>query len=488
MSLVKPMAQTAKLQLRQTQGLALTPQLMQSIKLLQMNAVDLNQYILSEIEKNPLLELGAASEEFPEDRRNHGGEERVSTEKETNQPTELIGELSHKGETQLSGPGSVSTIGGSESQQNIADIEAYIAQQQSLRDVLLQQATLSFRKQGDLKIAREIIDLIDSDGYIRSDLKKLNIARHFSEKKIANVLTRIQSFDPPGVGARNLAECMQLQLREKNRLDPAMLKFTQNLELLARRDYKSLADICGVSHEDLVDMAQEIQALEPRPGDAFNAPAVQNIVADVFVNLKADGSWHIELNSQTLPRVLINREYYAEIKELGLGKADKKFMVDNLQSANWLVASLDQRARTILKVATELVKQQDAFFSLGEEHLKPLTLKKIADQIEMHESTVSRVCSNKYLMCERGIFEFKYFLMSGSDGGSGTGSRSVKAKIRNLIENETVDNILSDEKLVRILREQNISIARRTVTKYRESLGLLSSIQRRREKKLSFKK
>ncbi len=300
------------------------------------------------------------------------------------------------------------------------------------------------------------------------------------------VLRQIQKFDPPGVGARNLSECMRLQLAEKNRLDPAMRIFTDNLELLARRDYNKLTQLCGVDHEDLIEMAREIQELEPRPGDKFDPAPVQNVVADVYISTKNDGSWQIELNTNTLPNVLINREYYAEIKDLGLKKSDKKFMVDNLQSANWLVASLDQRARTILKVATEIVKQQDMFFVNGKEFLKPLTLKTVATQIEMHESTISRVTSNKYLSCDKGIFELKYFFMSGiggKDGSEGYGGQSIRLKIKNLIQSETRNSVLSDEKIAELLAGEGIDIARRTVTKYRESMGLLSSIQRRRELK-----
>lgn len=472
------MAQSAKLQLRQSQGLALTPQLMQSIKLLQMGSVELNTFVLSEIEKNPLLELSAPGEDFPEERR--------GAIKETDHPKSETGHEGAfarvpKGAVDAGiGPGDLTFSG------TANDLEAYIPVRQSLRDFLLQQAALTFRTGEEIRLANRLIDLIDSDGYLRNDLSELCVPGKIGNKAVQDVLAKVQKFDPPGVGARNLAECIQLQLIEKNRLDPAMKIFTQNLELLARRDYAKLARLCDVDHDDLIEMAGEVQALEPRPGDAFEFTPVQNIVPDIFVTAKPDGSWQIELNSFTLPKVLINREYYAEIKDLGLGKSDKQFMVDNLQSANWLVASLDQRARTILKVATEIVKQQDLFFFKGEEFLKPLTLNKVAEQIEMHESTISRVTGNKYLSCARGIFELKYFFMSGISGKgdeSGIGAQSIRIKIRNLISSETVDGVLSDEKLTQILAQEGINVARRTVTKYREALGILSSIQRRREKK-----
>jgi len=507
------MAQSAKLQLRQSQGLALTPQLMQSIKLLQMNAVELNSFVQSEIEKNPLLELSPPTQEFPEERRgrelgqdggpqsDHNNQNQASQNIEENRPLDLengsqewaansqnddqsstdsFAPKSGLSEHGATAPGS----GGLEYSGSANDLEAYVASHQSLRDFLTQQAALTFRNNDELRIAHGIIDMIDADGYLRGDLATLVKPPAVDMAAISGILNQVQKFDPPGVGARNLAECMRLQLIEKNRLDPAMRIFTDNLELLARRDYKKLAQLCRVDHQDLIDMAREIQELEPRPGDAFDSTPVQNIVADVFISTKNDGSWHIELNTQTLPKVLINREYYAEIKDLGLKNADRKYMVDSLQSANWLVASLDQRAQTILKVATEIVKQQDMFFVRGKEFLKPLTLKMVAEKIEMHESTVSRVTTNKYLSCDKGIFEFKYFFMSGigaKDGGVGYGGQSIRLKIQNMIGSETSNSVLSDDKIANLLSEEGIDIARRTVTKYRESLGILSSIQRRRE-------
>ena len=503
------MAQSAKLQLRQSQGLALTPQLMQSIKLLQMSALELENFVQSEIEKNPLLELDANKDEFPAERRQQVSE-KIDNKSNSGEPSEIDGRSNDWEVTSVEdrlgtslenvfdtdanknspdnskSPQVNSNTSGVEQEYSASanDVEAYLPSQESLRDFLLQQAVLTFRDQRKLKIAREIIDLIDSDGYLRSDMKRICEIQKFSAQEVAGVLSTIQKFDPPGVGARTLGECMQLQLAEKNRLDPAMKLFTENLGLLAKRDYVQLSKICGVDHQDLIDMALEIKVLSPRPGEAFNPAPVQNVVPDVFITAKSDGSWHIELNSYTLPKVLINREYYAEIKNLSLEKADKKFMVDNLQSANWLVASLDQRAQTILKVATEIVKQQDMFFVEGVEHLKPLNLKTVAEQIGMHESTVSRVSRNKFLTCERGIFEFKYFFMSGiegKDGKAGVGGQSIRAKIKNLITAETGNSVLSDEKIVELLGREDIKIARRTVTKYRESMGILSSIQRRRE-------
>ncbi len=478
------MVQSAKLQLRQSQGLALTPQLMQSIKLLQMNSLELNTFVQQEIEKNPLLELDTKYEEFPEERRNQlatGEQPRTANEQSKGKL-----EPTASGEAKIQeAPLSNHSLNNTASD-DYSILETRVANPQTLRQTLTQQAALSFKSNSDLAIAYEIIDLIDDDGYFRFKLSEIDSLANIDLSDAQKILTKIQTFDPPGVGARTLGECLRLQLREKNRLDPVMRIFTSNLELLARRDYPKLAELCQVDMDDLIDMAREIQELEPRPGDVFNTSPVQNVVPDILVKTHNDGSWHIELNQHTLPRVLVNREYYAQIKNLGLKGTDKEFMVDSLQSANWLVASLDQRAQTILKVATEIIKQQDLFFLKGEEHLKPLTLKVVAEQIKMHESTISRVTRNKFLSCERGIFELKYFFMSGigaTDGEATYGRQSIRLKIQAMIANEDMSQILSDEKIASILENEGIKIARRTVMKYRESLGILSSIQRRREKR-----
>ncbi len=501
------MSQSAKLQLRQTQGLALTPQLMQSINLLQMSSLELNNFVQNEIVNNPLLEINESASEFPEERRAEIVNKDSMEISQSRKPLELDGRSSEWNtdsseildqtsiatKTELksnnnsnSQSSSISNTGKIEFSDNANDLANYVANQQSLREFLLQQAALTFRTVRELNIAQSIIDLIDDDGYLRVELAGLCIPLKTDMETISSSLRQIQQFDPPGVAARNLAECMRLQLLEKNRLDPAMDIFVSNLDLLAKRNYDKLAQLCKVSHEDLVDMAVEIQNLEPRPGDAFNAMPVQHIIADVFVSAHSDGTWHLELNTQNLPNVLVNREYYAEIKGLGLKNSDRKFMIDNLQSANWLVASLDQRAQTILKVATEIVRQQDMFFVNGKEFLKPLTLKMIARKTKLHESTISRVTRNKYLTCDKGIFEFKYFFMSGVAGKKGNdafGGKSIQAKIQNLIKQETVDWVLSDENIVDLLSKDGIEIARRTVAKYRESIGILSSVQRRRQLK-----
>jgi RNA polymerase sigma-54 factor len=299
------------------------------------------------------------------------------------------------------------------------------------------------------------------------------------------VLALLQSFDPPGVCARDLKECLAIQLRELDRFDPAMQALVEHLDLLAKRDLPALKRICAVDDEDLVDMIGEIRQLNPKPGFAFGSALVQPVVPDVFVRQGADGGYIIELNTDTLPRVLVNQIYYAEVSKTAKNDKDKSYLADCMQTATWLMRALDQRAKTILKVATEIVRQQDAFFAHGVQHLKPLNLKTVADAISMHESTVSRVTANKYMATSRGIFELKYFFTSAiaaADGGDAHSAEAVRHRIKQLIDAEAADDVLSDDTIVEKLRTAGIDIARRTVAKYREAMRIPSSVQRRREK------
>ena len=292
--------------------------------------------------------------------------------------------------------------------------------------------------------------------------------------------------DIPGLFARNLSECLALQLKEIDRLDPAMQTLLDNLGLLAVRDISTLVELCGVDAEDIADMFIEIKKLDPKPAQAFENTVMQPIIPDVIMTFSVGSGWIIELNSEALPKVLVNNRYFATISTATQSKEDKRYINDCYQSANWLVKSLHQRATTILKVSSEIVRQQEAFFSKGVQYLRPLVLRDIADAIDMHESTVSRVTSNKFISSPRGIFELKYFFtaaISSSSGDETYSSESVRYRIKSLIDNETIDEILSDDKIVNILKSQGIDVARRTVAKYREAMGLASSIQRRREKK-----
>ena len=251
---------------------------------------------------------------------------------------------------------------------------------------------------------------------------------------------------------------------------------------------RKLCEICGVSAEDMRDMVAEIRALDPKPALRFERTVNESVIPDVMMSARPDGGWRVELNTETLPRVLVNRSYISEIRAQ-VSKTEKEFLADKLQSANWLIKALHQRAETILKVATELVKQQEAFFRHGITHLRPLILRDVADAIEMHESTVSRVTTNKYMATPRGIFELKYFFTQGLPSATGAEAHSAEAvrhRIKTLVDNEAVTDVLSDDRIVDILRERGIEVARRTVAKYRDSLNISSSVQRRRDKAAGF--
>jgi RNA polymerase sigma-54 factor len=363
------------------------------------------------------------------------------------------------------------------------DFDSFAADAPSLHDHLLTQAG-EVLAQRDMPLAGQIIDLIDEAGYIAQPLDEVAERLGLALDEVERVLRIIQTFDPTGVAARDLGECLALQAREVDRYDPAMACLLGNLEMLAKGQLGPLRRLCGVDEEDFSDMIRELRAYDPKPGLRFGGERSAPVTPDIFV-AKGRGGWAIELNSATLPRLLVDRRYYTELSHGAHNKEGKAWLADCLANANWLIKALDQRARTIIKVSTELVKQQEAFFLHGVAHLKPLTLRTVADAIGMHESTVSRVTSNKYLSCERGLFELKYFFTSGVSSGDGESlsAEAVKSHIATLIANEG-KNVLSDDKLVELLTAKGFDIARRTVAKYREAIGLGSSVQRRRQKAL----
>jgi RNA polymerase sigma-54 factor len=333
-------------------------------------------------------------------------------------------------------------------------------------------------------IGQYLIDMVDDAGYLTGDLPSVAEKLGAPLSDVETVLGIVQSFDPAGVCARSLNECLSIQLKELDRFDPAMQALVGRLDLLAKHDLAALRRICAVSDDDLTEMIAEIRALNPKPGLAFGSAMVQPIVPDIYVRSSADGGFLVELNSDTLPKVLVNQRYHAELSRTAKDTA-KTYLAENLQSATWLIRALDQRAKTILKVATEIVKQQDGFFVNGVRHLRPLNLKTVADAISMHESTVSRVTANKYVATSRGIFELKYFFTSAiaaADGGEAHSAEAVRDRIKQLIDAESADNVLSDDSIVDRLREAGVDIARRTVAKYREAMRIPSSVQRRRVK------
>jgi RNA polymerase sigma-54 factor len=496
------MSLAPRLDLRQSQSLVMTPQLQQAIKLLALSNLELEGVISEELEKNPLLATGAedgptapdtdlpAPEMQPEgdlitaDRLIEHGDAAADAPLDVDYEAETFHHDSaiDMPSAGLGGQLGMDGLGGAVPEDG-ANFDSLAADAPSLHDHLLTQAgeVLSDR---DMPLAGQIIDLIDEAGYIAQSLDDLIDRMGVSPDEVERILRIIQSFDPTGVAARDLGECLALQAREADRYDPAMACLLGNLEMLAKGQLAPLRRLCGVDEEDFADMIRELRAYDPKPGLRFGGERAAAVTPDIFV-AKARSGWAIELNSATLPRLLLDRRYYAELSHGAHNKEGKAWLADCLANANWLIKALDQRARTIIKVSTELVKQQEAFFLHGVAHLKPLTLRTVADAIGMHESTVSRVTSNKYLSCERGLFELKYFFTSGVSSGDGesVSAEAVKSHIATLIANEG-KNVLSDDKLVELLNAKGFDIARRTVAKYREAIGLGSSVQRRRQKAL----
>jgi RNA polymerase sigma-54 factor len=501
------MALTQRLQLRQSQALVMTPQLMQAIKLLQLSNLDLVAYVEAELERNPLLDRSAEDEPVPgevneapapdkppmdgeawngsgNDAAGNAAEERADTNLDGTPPDDA--EPGRQRTSELpAGYSEWAGVGSGGSDRGDYNPEAFVSAEATLADWLREQLVLAIADAPRRMIGQYLIDLVDESGYLSADFAAIAEKLGTSVKEIEAVLSILQSFDPPGICARDLAECLALQLKELDRFDPAMQALIARLDLLAKREFAALKKICGVGDEDLADMIGEIRRLNPKPGLAFGSVLVQPIVPDVFVRPAPDGGWIIELNSDTLPKVLVNQSYYSEVSATARRDTEKSYLAECLQSATWLVRALDQRARTILKVANEIVRQQDGFFARGVEHLRPLNLKTVAEAIGMHESTVSRVTANKYMATSRGIFELKYFFTSAiaaAHGGEAHSAEAVRHRIKQLIEAESAADVLSDDTIVEKLREAGVDIARRTVAKYREAMRIPSSVQRRREK------
>ena len=487
------MSLAPRLDLRQTQSLAMTPQLQQAIKLLTLSNLEIEGFIAEEVERNPLLEAQQTDEvvkpERPEREEPAAADELVAGTAAAD-PLDLdYATESHQQDSVVDGGGSFdgAIAGGSGAgagPEDGPDLDSFADTSLGLADHLLAQAGTAVAA-ADLPIARHLIDQIDEAGYLTGSTLDIAGRLGVAQARVEDVLATIQTFDPTGVGARDLAECLTLQAREADRYDPCMAKLIANLDLLARGDIARLRRLCNVDDEDMADMIRELRGYDPKPGCRYGGEAARAVVPDVFVRA-AGGGWAIEVNGATLPRVLVNRRYHAQLAHGPQDKASKAWLSECLASATWLVKALDQRQRTIVRVATEIVKQQDGFFRHGVSQLKPMTLRQIADAIEMHESTVSRVTSNKYLSCARGMFELKYFFTSAiaaTDGGEAVSAAAVKSAIRALITGEGVA-ILSDDTLVELLQARGFDIARRTVAKYREALGIGSSVQRRRARTL----
>ena len=508
------MGLSPKLEMRHGQQLVMTPQLQQAIRLLQYSNIELAAFVETELERNPLLEHDVADDfgEPPADPQSSADEGDGLAALEFTGATGAAEDSIDSDSGALFPDATPTDIVNGEQPGNMTDapqasgwetllqrnganegdgssFEEQLSGQTSLKDHLLAQAGLMLRDRIDLLVGSHIIDLVDEAGYVDGDLPELAAKLGIEIAHVERVLGILQGCEPTGVCARTLAECLKLQLIEKDRYDPIMARLIDNLALLGQHNIPALRRLVGVDAEELAEMVTELRALEPKPGLRFGQVTTQPVVPDVYVRAARDGGWHVELNTDTLPRVLVNRSYYALVSTSARSADDKGYLLDCLQSANWLVKSLDQRARTILKVSEEIVRQQDAFLTYGVQHLRPINLKTVADKIKMHESTVSRVTSNKYVSTPRGIFELKYFFTSAIQAADGDteaySSEAVRFRIKQLIDAEKPASVLSDDKIVDKLKEQGIDIARRTVAKYREGMRISSSVQRRREKTMA---
>jgi RNA polymerase sigma-54 factor len=514
------MGLSQRLEIRQGQSLVMTPQLLQAIKLLQLSHLDLAAYVEAELERNPLLEraeeeggpepvaaqtadaseadgFDSGSGEGPDDAPadNWLTEDRGATradlesEHDTRFDNVFQNETSERpspagGDLLPMTPSPFTHAGAGGFDGEDHDFAATLTKELTLHEHLSAQLDLATADPVERLIGRHIVDAVNEAGYLGTTVAELSDRLGAAPETVERVLRLVQTFEPSGVAARDLAECLAIQLRERDRFDPCMQALLQRLDLVAKRDLSALKRICGVDDEDLADMLRELRDLDPKPGRAFEGSPVQVLIPDVFVRPAPDGSWIVELNPDTLPRVLMNQTYYAKVSRGARTEAEKAFLTDCLQTANWLTRSLEQRAKTILKVASEIVRQQDGFFANGVAFLRPLNLKTVADAIGMHESTVSRVTSNKSIGTHRGTFEMKYFFTAAIPGAAGVdahSSEAVRHRIKQLVEAEG-DEVLSDDALVQKLKSEGIDIARRTVAKYRESLRIPSSIERRRER------
>jgi RNA polymerase sigma-54 factor len=498
------MVLSARLELRQTQTLVITPQLQQAIRLLQLSNLELQAFLEHEIEQNPFIEW--------DERGGEEGESAAPTLQEQHIAAEAIGspaqEPSYAASDDTRSPGledgdapafegsqevpvgaydglSMRGPSGAAPSSGESWMEDYVAQEASLRDHLRQQLQLAIADPVRRMIGEYLIDQIDDAGYFTGSAEEVAERLACPLAWVEDTLEAVQRFEPAGVGARNLAECLALQLQERNRYDPAMAKLLSHLELLAAHDFSRLRRVCEVDQDDLMDMVAEIRALDPKPGLKFGISRIEAIVPDIMVFANPNGGWTVQLNPDTLPRISVNQKFYASARRGAKCEQDRLYLQGCLSTANWLARSLDQRRRTMLKVAREIVRQQGAFFDHGVQGLRPLSLRDIADKIAMHESTVSRVTSNKYMQTPRGTLELKYFFTSAigsASPGESHSSEAVKHRIRQLIDAESPRRVLSDDKIVDVLRDEGVEIARRTVAKYREIMRIPSSVQRRRKK------
>ena len=471
------------------QTLAMTPQLQQAIKLLQFSHLELAAFIQQELEKNPLLSEGAPEDGPGPDIETVKVEAPTDTADTLAAAAPALAEADERWTREFADRGGDGAATRTAQRDDLPDALDFVAERpRSLATYILEQLELIFVDPADRRIALKLAEGLDEAGYCRLEAPAVAEAVGVSVEVVERIWARLRQIEPAGLFARNLAECLAAQLAERNRLDPAMKALLDNLDFVAAGEMGQLRRRCGVDEEDLRDMLTELRTLDPRPGQAFDFEPIQPVAPDLTLTPAKDAEtgeegWHIELNTESLPRVLVDRHYHATLMKGARAKPDRDFVAERFQSANWLVKTLEQRATTILKVAREIVRQQDGFFRHGVSALRPLVLRDIAIATELHESTVSRVTSNKYIATPRGIFELKYFFTSALPSrtpGATVSSESVRSRIRHLVGGESSNQPLSDDRIVDLLKDEGVEIARRTVAKYREAMRIPSSAERRR--------
>lgn len=496
------MALTPKLEIKQSQSLLMTPQLRQAINLLQMSNLELNELVEQELSGNPLLEREedrlsehpnmepAAIDTFNAEDNSLPAREEASPDVDYDNSFDDDSASDREG---YDTPEDFSWEDYNRRKNNAADDDAYdyfeqkLAANKSLYQIVEEQILQKFSSDRERFIARLLAESLDAAGYFRGDTVALAARLNTTEKEIRNILNRMKTFEPSGLFSETLSECLKIQLQDIGRADPAICKLLDNLDLLAARNFKELKKICQSNDEDIATMIADIKSLNPKPGTLYNAAPPPYIIPDVFVTRKTNAVYHIELNSLSLPRVLINRRYYSEVMEHAKqDKQARRYLKDNLGRASFLIKAMHQRASSVLRVSEEIVRLQHDFFEHGIEYLKPMSLKDIAYNLEMHESTVSRITANKYMQTPRGLFELKFFFSQAAGSYSGsedTSTLTIKHKIKQLINAEDPAHILSDDKISELLATEGLKVARRTVAKYREAQNIPSSAERKRLKR-----
>lgn len=479
----------------------MTPQLQQALKLLQYNSVELAEFLNEELERNPLLALADGesleTDADQETRKNEASEDMDVREVDVERPMELTTEVAESYSENISPDDAVQAWEGESLNirrltyqgEDDEGAERGIVRPVTLREHVEQQILIDFYNPSERLIALQLLDHLDDSGYLGKEYAQVATQLGCTTEQLDAVINMLQHLEPAGLFARDLSECLRLQLREKDRLDPAMDGLVSNLDLVASAEWNKLGRICGVGEEDIREMCREIRELNPKPGLAFERSVAAGWQPDVFVRRTPEG-FRLEINPEAMPRVLFHRAYYSEIVSKTKDKAEKKVLTEYAQSANWLVRALEQRAKNMLAVATEIITEQHAFLEHGVYYLKPMTFKDIAEKVGIHESTVGRVVNGKYMATPKGVFEFRYFFSTGltsvaaPQGGDEVSSHAIRHAIAELVEQETVADILSDDTIANLLKSRGFEVARRTVAKYRELQGIPGSSERRKAKKL----